>query len=209
MIDVYIAKLPENELNEPLSCAERQIDIDKISNERVRRERYYVWRLLEYAIKNSLGADASRLYFTKGENKRWFCKDVEFSLSHSDNVVAVAIFNPCNNAEKQLVGVDIEKISIKNVEKMANFVLTPSERNSFEGVNNAEREEWLIRRWCEKEAIFKSLDESAFAPKKIETSETFCNSRKIEICGKKYIFAVAAKKADEIRIFNDMNCLEI
>ena len=54
MIDVYIAKLPEIELNEPLACLERQIEIDGVANERARREKYYVWRLLEYAIKAAL-----------------------------------------------------------------------------------------------------------------------------------------------------------
>lgn len=205
MIDVYVANIPSAEPSLPLSCAERQSDIDKISNERARREKYYAWRLLEYAIKNSLGADASRLYFTKGKNRRWSSDTVEFSLSHSSDAVAVVIFNPCNGREKQLVGVDIEGIKVRNIERMADYMLSPAEHIRFESLDSVEREEWLIRRWCEKEAAFKSFDEKIFAPKKIETAELFCESKKIKIGENEYILAVAAKEADEIRVFKGID----
>jgi phosphopantetheine--protein transferase-like protein len=198
MIDVYIAKLPEIELNEPLACLERQIEIDGVANERARREKYYVWRLLEYAIKNSLGADASRLYFTKGKNRRWSCEGIDFSLSHSHSALAVAV------SEGQAVGVDVELIRIRDICRMADYMLTQAERKGYEALDEACREEWLICRWCEKEAIFKSWNESVFPPKKIETSELFCSSVTIDIDGEKYALAVAAKNRDEIRFFKDI-----
>ena len=140
MIDVYIAKLPEIELNEPLACLERQIEIDGVANERARREKYYVWKLLEYAIKNSLGADASRLCFKKAENGKWFCDGFEFSLSHSGDVLAVVV-------SKSAVGVDVERIRVKNSERMSNYILTKSELEKYNFICEEEREAWLIQKW--------------------------------------------------------------
>ena len=198
MIDVYVARLPSVEPNTPLSCVERQSDIDKVSNEVARREKYYAWRLLEYAIKNSLGADASRLSFTKGKNRRWFCSEVEFSLSHSHGALAVAV------SKDQAVGVDVERVSVRDAARMAEYMLTSLEKEQYESLDDSCREEWLIRRWCEKEAIFKSRNEEIFPPKKIETAELFCTSITIDIADEKYALAVAAEHSDEIRFFKDI-----
>ena len=65
MIYVYVAKLPLTESAEALSNIERQAEINSISNERVRREKYYVWRLLEYAMRQSLGIDPTEVEFKK------------------------------------------------------------------------------------------------------------------------------------------------
>ena len=198
MIDVYVARLPSVEPNTPLSCVERQSDIDKVSNEVARREKYYAWRLLEYAIENSLGADASRLSFTKGKNRRWFCSEVEFSLSHSHGALAVAV------SKDQAVGVDVERVSVRDAARMAEYMLTSLEKEQYESLDDSCREEWLIRRWCEKEAIFKSWNEEIFPPKKIETAELFCTSITIDIADEKYALAVAAEHSDEIRFFKDI-----
>lgn len=197
MIDVYVAVLPKSEAGAPLSCSERQKEIDALRNERVRREKYYVWRLLEYAIKNSLGADASRLCFTKGKNERWSCEGFEFSLSHSGSALAVAISD-------KAVGVDVERIRVRRAERMAEYILTSRELCEYEILSDEEKEEWLIHKWCEKEAIFKSWDKEFFSPSKIETADFFCVSRSFELSGERYILSVAADSCDEIRIFDDV-----
>ena len=197
MIDVYFASLPTSEPSRPLSCRARQSEIDGISNERVRREKYYVWRLLEYAIKNSLSADASRLCFTKGENNKWKTEGFELSLSHSGNALAVAISD-------RAVGVDVERIRVKSAERLADYMLTKSERAEYEKITERERDEWLICKWCAKEAIFKSMDEDSFKPTTIEISEFFCDIRAISIDGEKYILSVAAKSADDVRVFENI-----
>ena len=202
MIDVYIAELPSVELNEPLSCEERQKGIDKIKNERARREKYYVWRLLEYAIKNSLGADASRLYFTRGENGRWICKDVEFSLSHSGNALAVALLN--NKIKSNTVGVDVESVNGRSVERLADYMLTPSEREELCSVEDSMRQEWLIGKWCQKEAIFKSQNKESFVPRKIEVAEFFSDVRKIELNGEAYMLAVASVCSESVNVIDGL-----
>ena len=201
MIDVYISAIPKRESTIPLSCVERQNEIESISNERVRREKYYVWRLLEYAIKNSLGADASRLCFTKGKNRKWSCEEFEFSLSHSGEALAVVISD-------RAVGVDVERIRVRDVNRMAEYMLTESEREEYENVFDNERVEWLIRKWCQKEAIFKSFDEEIFAPKRIETAEFFTLVTDFELENEKYILAVATQFESDVRIFNGIELLD-
>ena len=193
MIDVYIAVLPDKEICKPLLCAKRQAEIDGISNERVRREKYYVWKLLEYAIKNSLGADASRLNFTKSKNQKWSCDAFEFSLSHSGELLAVAISD-------RAVGVDVERIRVKNSERMANYILTSGEKAEYSSVCDDTADEWLIQRWCQKEAIFKSKNEDSFIPSKIETANFFSHVEFLEVKNQKYILALAAKEQDNLKI---------
>ena len=195
MIDVYIAALPQGEPTSPLFSNERQAEVDRVSNESARREKYYAWRLLEYAIKNSLGADASRLCFTKGKNRKWYSEGIEFSISHSAGALAVAI-----SSNNKSVGVDVEEIRVRNIERMADYMLSPSEYAEFCTIEERFKEEWLISKWCQKEAIFKSLNEEIFAPKKIEVSRFFCNCRELLLNGKKYMLAVASAVGDDVNV---------
>ena len=199
MIDVYISAIPKRESTIPLSCVERQNEIESISNERVRREKYYVWRLLEYAIKNSLGADASRLCFTKGKNGKWYCGGFEFSISHSGDALAVALSD-------KPVGIDVERIRVRNAERMSGYCLTQNELEAYLSVCEDSRDEWLIRMWCVKEAIFKFQDKDSYIPAKIEVSDFFSDISSFELDGEKYILAVATETEDKIRSFGVSVC---
>lgn len=202
MIDVYIAVLPIEESCTPLCCVERQAEIDGISNERVRREKYYVWRLLEYAVKNSLGADASRFCFTKGKNGRWLCEGFEFSLSHSGDALAVAISD-------KAVGVDIERIRVKSSDRMAKYILTQNEFKEYDLIELENREEWLIQKWCEKEAIFKSQNKESFIPSEIETANFYSCLKTLLLQNEKYILAAAAKCCSEVRILDGIKFFQV
>ena len=196
MTDVYLAVLPKCEPKAQISCAERQKEIDGISNEKTRREKYYVWRLLEYAIKNSLGADASRLCFTKGKNRKWSCEGFEFSLSHSGDALAVAISD-------RAVGVDVECVKVRNAERMAEYMLTQSEHGEYDILFDTEREEWLIRKWCQKEASFKLFGGETYKPSSIELDGIFLDSRRLELANERYVLAVATDKKEDIRLFEE------
>ena len=74
MINVYFASLSEHLDESKILLLEgsRLKEIEKIKNERVRREKYYVWRLLAYALKDSSGKELSSLFVEKNENGKWF-----------------------------------------------------------------------------------------------------------------------------------------
>lgn len=190
MIKLYIARLPELMPSEPLASLKRQNEIDRTSNERVKREKYYAWRLLEYAIKDSFGLDIGNICFEKTDNGKWICSECEFSISHSKDALAVAVSD-------STVGVDIERIRIKRAEKMADYILTESEREKYDALTEPEKEEHLILKWCQKEAIFKLLGKDVFKPSEINTADFCCFNDSIELCEEKYIFAVAAEGEGE------------
>ena len=195
MIYVYVAKLPLTESAEALSNIERQAEISSISNERVRREKYYVWRLLEYAMRQSLGIDPAEVEFKKDTSGKWTCDACEFSLSHSGDAIAVAI-------SKEPVGVDIERERIKRPDAMADFILTANERREYENILNEAKEKYLIRKWCEKESAFKLQNKASFKPAQIETAEFFSTVTETELLFEKYILAVSSKSKDTVKIFS-------
>ena len=56
MLDVYVAPLPVRPMDStPLLPRERQEQIDGVSNAALKKEKYFVWRLLEKALSQSLG----------------------------------------------------------------------------------------------------------------------------------------------------------
>ena len=194
MIKIYVARLPQIERNEPLLCLERQNEINSISNERVRREKYYVWKLLEYAIKNGLEKDASSIRFKKSKNGKWSCKEFEFSISHSTEAIAVAVSD-------ESVGIDVERIRVKRSKKMAEYILTEDEYFEYSDIPDENGENYIVRKWCQKEAVFKTQNKAHFRPSEIETAEYFCVTKNFDIGEEKYILAVAAKKRQEFEIF--------
>ena len=153
---VYVAEIPEGELKE-LYPRERQSEIDLIKNEKLKREKYYVWRLLEYALAESFGKDITELEFTKHESGRWSTPFCEFSLSHTDGVVAVAVSN-------ESVGVDVEIVKTRHNDKTAKRVMSAEEYNKYQKLSESERAEFFFCVWTGKEAVFKSLHQDSFVP---------------------------------------------
>ena len=194
MIKIYVAKLPQTESCEELLCRERQKEISAISNERVRREKYYVWKLLEYAAKDGFGIDASNIRFMKSKHGKWMCKEFEFSISHSTEAIAVAVSDSA-------VGIDVERIRVKRSKKLAEYILTELELFEYSDVPDEKSEDYIVRKWCQKEAVFKSQNKARFIPSEIETAEFFCFTNAFEIGEEKYIIATAAKKRQPVELF--------
>ena len=145
---VYLAQIPNGELRN-VYPEERQAEIELTKNAKLKREKYYVWRLFEYALFESFGQNISELEFTKHKSGRWSTPFCEFSLSHTDGVVAVAISN-------EPVGVDIEVIKPRHNDKTAKRVMAEDEYGKYQSLSEAEREEFFFSVWTSKEAIFKS-----------------------------------------------------
>ena len=194
MIKIYIARLPQTECDEPLLCAERQNEINSVSNERVRREKYYVWKLLEYAIKDGFEKDASNIRFVKSKNGKWSCKELEFSISHSTDAIAVAVSD-------NSVGIDVERIRVKRSKKLADYILTEREYFEYSDIPDEKSEDYIVRKWCQKEASFKMQNKAHFRPSEIESAEYFSVTKNFDIGEERYILAVSANRRQEVEIF--------
>lgn len=194
-IDVYYAKIPDKEIGAPLRSEERNKEIARARNERAKREKYYAWRLLEYAAGRSFEIEPEQLAPYKAESGKWRSDKIEFSISHSDGAVAVAV------AEVP-VGVDIEPADARHSERLAKRTMTEEELALYYACPESERAIEFIGAWCAKEAIFKAQNEVALVPKSIDTLHSPCSRRTIEIDGRKFVCAVSASYTDRARFFN-------
>lgn len=157
MIKVYYSDVEQITINEKiidnLPTVRKQY-ISSISDEKRKKQSVLVWLLLEYALKDCCGKSDYSFFVESGE---WFAKDCEvnFSLSHSDNMVAVAISN-------NPVGVDVEKCDekiLKIASKLSDFCL-----EDCASIDEVER---LTLAWTKKESLFKAKNGNNFFYKKI------------------------------------------
>ena len=192
-IDVYVSTIPHNNTFKILFPKERNDEVEKISNLSVKREKYYAWLLLEHALSKTLGLTIEEAELFKDKNGKWRSKKCEFSISHGDTAVTVAISHAP-------VGIDIEPKDKTIPEGFAKRFLTEDEYYLFSSAADNEKNEFLLTRWCMKEAIFKKIGKKTFAPSHVSTiGERVCDKRFL-LNGKEYILAIAHEEG-EIRFF--------
>lgn len=190
--DIYVARIPTGEIGyETLYPENREIEVSGVRNERVRREKYCVWRLFEHALKESRGIDIRSLKIKKRANGKWCAEGVEFSLTHTKNAVAVAISNAP-------VGIDLEPLSaLKN--DISKRILTECELSEYKKLKHDEK--YLIKMWTAKEAVFKASDEAMFRPETLEVSDYPVIWKELNIDGERYFCALFSETCDEPRLF--------
>lgn len=197
MINVYFASLPEHLDESKILLLEgsRLKEIEKIKNERVRREKYYVWRLLAYALKDSSGKELSSLFVEKNENGKWECADREvcFSLSHSRGALCVAVFG-------KSVGVDVEELRApsSDILAFARKILNSRELSEFSLLEEEEQISFLISKWTQKEAVFKMLGGKTFSACDVATDSVFVKTENVILNETKFVVSVATEQEDSI-----------
>ena len=179
-VDVYVAKIPDKVVLKPLYPAERTQEIETCQNERVKKQKYCVWKLLAYALRQSYGIQLEDLSLKKEKNGKWTAEGYFFSLSHCDDVAVVAV-------SRKKVGVDVEKISDK-MKKLQEKFLTEKELCVLASQEN--KGFYLAEKWTQKESIFKMLSRTVFSPKTIQTSEYNTHTAFLKEMGN-YILSVA------------------
>lgn len=148
-------------------CHERKNYVDSISDEKRKLQSIAVWKLLEYVTYGKT------LNFSFAENGEWCDKNgnVCFSISHSHNIVAVAISDFA-------VGVDVEKCNEKITRIKRRFDFTLDDKLSL--VEN------LTKQWTIEECVFKSKNAKNVQSKKIK--DKLNNEYYISVCGEDYEF---------------------
>ncbi|MBR0445990.1 MAG: lecithin retinol acyltransferase family protein [Oscillospiraceae bacterium] len=190
-VEVYVAIIPEGEIT-PVLPAQRQEQIENTTHEGVKRQRYYVWKLLEIALKRSYDYEMKDLQFSRDEAGKWTCKECYFSLSHTDGAVAVAV-------SRKPVGVDLERTDHTVRPGLAEKILTEGEKNLSREDENA----FLLQMWCAKEAKFKAGCEDVFQPKKISVL-TGVRTQTVRLGEQEYCLAVAADNLTNLRIYENI-----
>ncbi len=200
LVDVYIARLPEATPSSPVLCASRRAEIEGTANERVRREKHYVWQLLCYGLEKSLGLNEADLCFSKEKSGAWSVAEAEFSLSHSDGLLAVAVSHAP-------VGIDVERVRPHKDKALAARLLTTSERAVLENLPPSEKNAFLLTCFTGKEAVFKAA-KGGLRLSDIDTLTSPLVTDTVFAGGDAYILSVATDTPLALRIFTDINLLQ-
>ena len=195
--DVYVANVPDEIGNDLLFPSERQNEVLACANDRARRQKYYVWKLLGYALQRSCGLEMDALAFHKEKSGKWTVPNCYFSLSHSYNAVAVAVSN-------RPIGVDLELISDRK-EGILQKTLTAAERAEYETLPPNTKLEYLIKTWTQKESFFKMTGDGLFRPQKIAVDKSLIATKKFQISGEEYVLSVAAENVTGVRRFEQID----
>ena len=185
---VYAARIPDGEMSDVLYPPERQSEIDRLSNEKVKREKYFVWKLLEHAISETVGEPIENFAFERLPNRKWVSDRLCFSLSHTDGVVAVALSD-------KSVGVDVESVRAHR-EGLERSILTEKELKELSLTETDFFWDYIIKRWTQKESIFKAQEQKCFEPTKIEASEHCVKTETLELENERFMLSVCAHDAD-------------
>lgn len=197
IVDVYTAALPDKDDETPLATPLRQEELDGITNVGLKREKYYVWRLLGYALNRSLGLRIEDLIFTRSESGRYMTDKAEFSLSHSGGALAVAI-------SRAPIGVDIEKKGTPMRKRMAERIMTPSERLRYDALSESEKEGYLLKLWTVKEALFKKRHIERFDPLSVDTENERYTTAEKTIGGETFFLSVATDTPERLRFYENV-----
>jgi len=183
---VYLAHLPETECDLPLFPEERDRAVRAVTNPLLRREKYYVWRLLELAVRASLGAELTEIGLRQ-EGEGWTSEAADISLSHGGGALAVALSD-------SPVGIDIEPLSGEgDGRRLADRFFSDGERERYLAAPENERREAFLRIWTAKEAVFKSRRESVFAPSAVDSSGERLYTACVRLGDGDYILSVASE----------------
>lgn len=191
-IYVFAARYPFFVERGEVLPAERAEDIASCTDEKIRAQKYYVWKLFERALNAVYGVDIGTVPITHETCGRWKAEGVEFSLTHSGDIVAVVL-------SSVPVGIDVELCDKERFSgAFAKKILTSKEkkkigkRTDISGICN------LL--WTKKEAIFKTKGASVFRPKKIDSASLPTKTVKLEAGGKEYYLSVAASDMGQVYI---------
>lgn len=187
MVHVYFAPIFEGVM-EPVFPPRRQKQLEETKNDRCRRQRYSVWKLLQYGLRHSLDLDPEQLEFSLDDRGRWSCDRCFFSLSHSDGAVAVAISDAP-------VGIDVEGMDRSLHPALPGKILTAPEQTEFAALDERQQKQYLLEKWCCKESRFKWQE----AAKAEGAAEKTCAGT-VTVAGQDCCYAVTAKKKGQLRL---------
>lgn len=165
MVKIIYADITNYKYNESdieCLCEARKDYVQSISNKKRKLQSLVVWKLLMQVLREY--SDSMQFHFSN-ENGKWIESSgkVKFSLTHSNNIVAVAIAD--NN-----VGIDVEMFSEKILMLKDKF-LVPENENELV---------YLARKWTEKESSFKKGGMGNFFS--FEISDDVSNKYLVTVC---------------------------
>ena len=189
-VHVFVARIPLSAEGK-IASHERAKEIESCTSSEVRRQKFAVWKLLERALFEALGLKIGELDLTRTENGKWECSACKFSLSHSGEVVAVAV-------SEEAVGVDVEKYDPPRFAPLVEKIATADEYADLCRLKEGERGEALNVLWTRKEALFKLRGGKTFLPKSVETQGCGFITKSVVCGGERYFLSVACEDPESV-----------
>ena len=188
MIKVYLAKMPDSKI-ENLHSKERMEEINLTKSESVKKEKYWVWKVLEKAIEYENFSPKEVNFYKDGFGK-WKSSNLEFSLTHSGDFVGVAISDTP-------VGIDLQKLVLTNPDKFANRFLNENDLAKYLAVTESEKIAFLISHWAKLESAFKLFgDKKTVFDAKIDG--LFFFEKDLNLEEKPYRLSVCSRQKQEV-----------
>ena len=131
-LEKYLKKLPSNFLDQ----------VNKYKEDDQRRRSFFSWYLL-YLKLVERKINVSNLKVEFNENGKPLIEGINFNISHSHNLVAVAI-------SSHEVGIDLELVEEKDNERIAKKIMNEEEYQKY-----LKNKEYFYKVWTKKEAYLK------------------------------------------------------
>lgn len=196
-VSLFLSRIPEHPSIAPLSCQARNLEIENTRHPVAKAQKYYVWRLLERAIEQCCGISPDRLTFQKQPGGRWEITGEEppifFSLSHCEGAVAVAL-------SRTPVGVDIEPCDRHLTPALAEKVLSPDEKQVYNALSEAERNDYLLRAWVAKESLYKRTGQGTFCPNHLNAASENVTIQTVTLQDRMFLVALASNAPDSVSL---------
>jgi len=131
-LEKHLKKLPSNFLDQ----------VNKYKEEDQRRRSFFSWYLL-YLKLVERKINVSNLKVEFNENGKPLIEGINFNISHSYNLVAIAI-------SSHEVGIDLELVEEKDNERIAKKIMNEEEYQKY-----LKNKEYFYKVWTKKEAYLK------------------------------------------------------
>lgn len=180
---IFISPIGTGEIGD-VDNPERMEQILSAGNERVARERYFAWQLLDRALHCTIGIGTADAGLSL-RGSAWQSEKCHLSISHSGSFVAVAL-------SSDDVGIDIEAVRDDISDGLAARYLTEREFEAYKAIDGHGRAEFFIEKWTAKESVFKCSGKELFTPSAIETADRSVKTCKLPILDTELVLSVCS-----------------
>lgn len=197
LIHVFVASYPFDTLSDFVPQS-RQDEIDGCLNADVAQSKYYVFKLLEIALKQTYGVSLDGCSLVRNANGKWTCDVCQLSMSHCGNVVAVAVSD-------LPVGVDVELIDAARFNgKLQARIMTDGEQSAANSMTDDERSLYANRLWTVKEAAFKRDNGQRFVASEYDTALFEYSAVTVTDNGRSFFVTTVGKNSPQVK-YHEIN----
>lgn len=192
-VNVYLAKIPQGVIVERVYPNCRNEEMESVTNAKIKLQKYCSWKLLECGIEHTFGVRFTDVNFNLNESGKWACDLCEFSISHSSNMVCVAI-------SQKPVGIDVERVQAPKVD-ISKEILSTGELEVYNALAKDEKVPFLIGAWAKKESLFKIKNKKSLSKEEFKSQNGIVLQAMLLALGEEFALGVATEYPKNVKVF--------